>query len=179
MLWPKCGKVINIMRSGQDTQLMIYRTMMSCMYGFLWNSSQIKSNMETAEALTECWVALCTCRRERNTTGRSASKIGNVEQGIERKSVSFSIQVKKWWSWDIIHWSVISSYCTFTRNRLQQLISESIIIRDSTAYPGMVKENLKKYLQIYADGPQTGKLGSAFYIPDLEIVKLKRLSEEV
>ena len=43
----------------------------------------------------------------------------------------------------------------------------------------MVKENLKKYLQIYADGPQTGKLGSAFYIPDLEIVKLKRLSEEV
>ena len=50
----------------------------------------------------------------------------------------------------------------------------------------MVKERLKNnwehYLQIYTDGaqdPKTGKSGFAFYIPDLETEKLKRLSEGV
>ena len=45
-----------------------------------------------------------------------------------------------------------------------------------------LKSNWEHYLQIYTDGaqdPKTRKSGFAFFIPDFQIVKLKRLAEGV
>ena len=66
-------------------------------------------------------------------------------------------------------------------------IDLSVLVYERTAtFAGILKERINntwgKYIQIYTDGaqdPRTGKSGFAFCIPDLDVIKYKRLSEAV
>lgn len=84
-----------------------------------------------------------------------------------------------------VYWSVVPPWL-MSIPEIDLSIMDNIKHHEGTEYPNMVKRRLENqwgtYLQIYTDGsqdPQTGKSGFAFYIPQYEYVKLKRLSEGV
>jgi len=84
-----------------------------------------------------------------------------------------------------VYWSVVPPWL-MSIPEIDLSILNNVKHHVDSEYPEMVKQRLENqwgtYLQIYTDGsldPQTEKSGFAFYIPQYEYVKLKRLSEGV